>query len=85
MLVATSPVDSKTTKRPFALMSPPKDLNPAGEEVICETNGSGVALGVWAKLEVRAPQASVSATMAHREQKAGFTRSSEIKTRIGAD
>jgi hypothetical protein len=43
-------------------------------------NGSGVALGVWAQLEENPPQASISTTMAQSEEKACFTKPSEIKT-----
>jgi hypothetical protein len=42
--------------------------------------GSGVALGVWAQLEENPPQASASTIMAHNEQKACFTKPSDIKT-----
>lgn len=77
--VATSPFDSKTTKRPFALMSLEPERNPVGDEVNCIAKGSGVALGVWAGANVKAPKTSVSTTKAHKEQRACFTKSSETK------
>jgi hypothetical protein len=40
-------------------------------------NGSGVALGVWAQVEENPPQASASTIMAHKEQKAFFTKPSD--------
>jgi hypothetical protein len=61
-------------------MSLAVDLNATGKEVIWIRKGSGVALGVWALLEENPPQANVSTTMAHNEQKACFTKPSEIKT-----
>ena len=84
--VDTSPFDSNTTKRPLAVMSPANELNEAvGDDVSWMTNGSGVALGVWVRTEENAPETSVSTTMAHKEQKACFTKPSEIKTQIRAD
>ena len=57
--VAMSPLDSITTKRPFAVMSPAKDSWLA--EVICATNGSGVALGAGACAIECAPGKELSA------------------------
>jgi hypothetical protein len=56
LLVATSPFDSKTTKRPLALISLAEDVNwknePLAEEEVSWTmNGSGVALAACAKTE----------------------------------
>jgi len=88
--VATSPFDSKTTKRPLALMSVAMDRKgndeeDAGDDVSCAAKASGFALVVWAKTEQKAPQTSVSIAMAQKELKACFTESSETKTQIGAD
>jgi hypothetical protein len=55
-------------------------LNPPGDDVNWMRNGSGVALGVWAQVEENPPQASASTIMAHKEQKAFFTKPSELKT-----
>src|SRR4029079_14298521 len=77
--VATSPFDSKTTKRPVAVMSPANDANglrmsPAGDEVICDTKGSGVALALCAETRVDAPSTSKSRAMAQQEPKTCFTK-----------
>jgi hypothetical protein len=82
--VDTSPVDSKTTKRPLALIPPVLDLKPPGEDVNWILNGSGVALGVCARTELLAPKTSVNTTKAQRDR-ASLTESSGIKTQIRAD
>jgi len=49
------------------------------------TKGPGVGLAVWATVDENTPQPSVSAAMAQKTRKAGFTNSSEIKTQNRAD
>jgi hypothetical protein len=72
-------------KRPFAVTSFAKELNPAVPEVICEIKGSGVALGVCDEAEKNAPEASVSTIRAQNVLTTRFTKSSGIKTRLRAD
>ena len=75
--VATSPFETKTENRPFALMSPMKELKlELGLLVICTTNGSGVGLDVWATTGASEPPKNVSTMMAHKNQKTCFTDSS---------
>ncbi|MFN2514289.1 MAG: hypothetical protein ABR568_23105, partial [Pyrinomonadaceae bacterium] len=62
-----------------------KELKPAVLDVICERKGSGVALGVCANAEKNAPEASISTIRAQNILGTSFTKSSGIKTRIGAD
>ena len=83
--VEMSPFDSTTTKRPFAVTSLANELKPAVPEVSCERKGSGVALGVCADAEKNAPEASVNTIRAQNILGTSFTKSSGIKTRIGAD
>ena len=62
--VAMSPVDSITTNRPFADISPAKESR--AELVTWVTNGSGAELDVvWA--EESAPATSIHAATAHRK------------------
>jgi hypothetical protein len=72
--VSKLPFDSKTTKRPFAVVSPANELNPPGLEVTCTANGSGVGLVVCACAYDNAPKTNISAAIAQREQKASFTK-----------
>src|SRR6267143_4632360 len=77
--VATSPLDSNTTNRPLAEMSLAKDVKgllatPDGDEVICATNGSGVALADCAETRENAPQTSMSRARAQHEPKTCFTK-----------
>ena len=80
-----SPFETKTTNRPFALMSPTTELKPAGVEVIWTAKGSGVGLDVWAATEASEPPISAAAMLAQKNQKTCFTNSSAIKTQIRAD
>jgi hypothetical protein len=54
--VETSPLETKTTKRPLADMSPIAVVkSELGFDVIWTAKASGVALGVWAETEACAP------------------------------
>jgi len=82
--VATSPFDSKTTKRPLALISLANEVNwkaepLAGEDVSCTTYGSGVELAIWAETDCPAPTAIKSAEIAHQVRKTCFTEKASEK------
>jgi hypothetical protein len=67
-------------------MSSPNELKLVfGLEVNWITKESGVALGVWLTTGENAPVEIPSTMMAHRYQKTCFTKSSELKTQIGAE
>lgn len=84
--VERSPLETKTTNRPLAVISPIEVVKAVlGFDVIWVMNGSGVALDVWADTETYEPAMSTGRMLAHSNQKACFTNSSAIKTRIRAD
>ena len=49
-------------------------MSPMGDEVICDTKGSGVALALCAETRLDAPSASKSMAMAQQEPKTCFTK-----------
>ena len=70
-------METKTTKRPLAVMSPMLVLNAAvGVVVNWTTKGSGVGVVVWADTEAREPPRTRHTMLAHNNQKPCFTKAS---------
>jgi hypothetical protein len=77
-----SAFETKTTNRPFALVSPIRVVKAGfGVVVIWTTKGSGVGLDVWAATPATEPPMRTGTMMAHKNQKTCFTDSSAIKLR----
>ena len=78
-------METKTTKRPLALVSPITELKPALTEVTWTVKGSGVGVDVWAETETSEPPTSTVTMQAHKNQRTCFTNSSAIKTGTSKD